>query len=40
LSKKIPGDKLKPTFGWMVLILGIYMILDTLGAFGGAVARH
>jgi len=40
LSKKIPGSKLKPAFGWMVLLLGIYMILDTLGLFGGAAGGH
>ncbi len=34
MSKKIPGSKLKPAFGWMVLILGIYMILDTLHILG------
>ncbi len=27
LSKKIDGDKLKPAFGWFVLIMGIYIIL-------------
>jgi uncharacterized membrane protein YfcA len=26
LSKKIPGDKLKPAFGWFVLVMGIYII--------------
>jgi uncharacterized membrane protein YfcA len=26
LSKKIDGNKLKPTFGWFVLIMGIYII--------------
>ena len=40
LSKKIPSSKLKPAFGWMVLILGLYMILDTLGAFGGTASGH
>ena len=40
LSKKIPGSKLKPAFGWMVLLLGIYMILDTLGIFGGVAGGH
>lgn len=34
LSKKVPGSKLKPAFGWMVLVLGVYMILDTLHVFG------
>jgi uncharacterized protein len=27
LSKKIPGEKLKPAFGWFVLAMGIYIIL-------------
>ncbi len=27
LSKKINGDKLKPAFGWFVLIMGVYIIL-------------
>jgi len=27
LSKKIDGDKLKPAFGWFVLVMGIYIIL-------------
>jgi uncharacterized membrane protein YfcA len=27
LSKKIDGDKLKPIFGWFVLIMGIYIII-------------
>ncbi|MCZ2101441.1 MAG: sulfite exporter TauE/SafE family protein [Chitinophagales bacterium] len=27
LSKKIDGKKLKPTFGWFVLIMGIYIII-------------
>ncbi|MCB0420144.1 MAG: sulfite exporter TauE/SafE family protein [Bdellovibrionales bacterium] len=27
LSNKIPGDKLKPAFGWFVLIMGSFMIL-------------
>jgi uncharacterized protein len=27
LSKKIDGDKLKPLFGWFVLIMGIYIII-------------
>lgn len=26
LSKKISGDKLKPAFGWFVLIMGLYII--------------
>ncbi len=28
LSKKIPGEKLKSVFGWFVLIMGIYIILN------------
>lgn len=27
LSKKISGDKLKKTFGWFVLVMGIYIII-------------
>ena len=27
LSKKIDGNKLKPTFGWFVLVMGIYILL-------------
>jgi uncharacterized membrane protein YfcA len=27
LSKKIPNDKLKPAFGWFVLLTGIYIII-------------
>jgi len=27
LSKKVDGDKLKPAFGWFVLVMGIYIIL-------------
>ncbi len=27
LSKKIPGEKLKPAFGWFILVMGIYIIL-------------
>ena len=30
LSKKIHGDKLKPAFGWFVLVMGIYIILNEL----------
>ncbi len=30
LSKKISGDKLKPAFGWFVLIMGIYIIISSL----------
>lgn len=32
LSKKIPGAKLKPAFGWFVLVMGAYIILhEVLG---------
>ena len=27
LAKKIHGDKLKPVFGWFVLVMGIYIML-------------
>ena len=27
LSKKIDGKKLKPVFGWFVLVMGIYIII-------------
>jgi uncharacterized membrane protein YfcA len=27
LSKKIDGAKLKPAFGWFVLVMGIYIIV-------------
>lgn len=27
LALKIPGEKLKPAFGWFVLVMGIYIIL-------------
>ena len=30
LSKKIDGAKLKPAFGWFVLILGIYILINEL----------
>lgn len=30
LSKKIDGSKLKPIFGWFVLVMGIYIILKEL----------
>ena len=30
LSKKISGAKLKPAFGWFVLIMGIYIIINSL----------
>ncbi|HPF68206.1 MAG TPA: sulfite exporter TauE/SafE family protein, partial [Flavobacteriales bacterium] len=26
LSKRIPNEKLKPAFGWFVLVMGIYII--------------
>jgi hypothetical protein len=26
LSKKIDGTKLKPAFGWFILVMGIYII--------------
>jgi uncharacterized membrane protein YfcA len=28
LSKKIDGDKLKPAFGWFVLVMGVYILLS------------
>ena len=27
LSKRIDGNKLKPAFGWFVLVMGVYVIL-------------
>lgn len=30
LSKKIDGNRLKPIFGWFVLVMGIYIILKEL----------
>ncbi len=30
LSKKVSGDKLKPAFGWFVLVMGIYIIISSL----------
>jgi uncharacterized membrane protein YfcA len=30
LSKKVSSDKLKPAFGWFVLVMGVYIILQTL----------
>lgn len=30
LSKKIDGEKLKPAFGWFILVMGIYIILKEL----------
>ncbi|HEY0770866.1 MAG TPA: sulfite exporter TauE/SafE family protein, partial [Sphingobacteriaceae bacterium] len=30
LSKKISGDKLKTSFGWFVLVMGIYIIIKEI----------
>ena len=30
LAKKIPGQKLRPVFGWFVLIMGIYIIIKEI----------
>ena len=30
LSKKIEGSKLKPAFGWFVLVMGVYIIIKIL----------
>jgi uncharacterized membrane protein YfcA len=31
LSKKIDGAKLKPAFGWFVLVMGVYiMVRETI----------
>jgi uncharacterized membrane protein YfcA len=30
LSKRIPGEKLKPAFGWFVLVMGTYIIFKEL----------
>jgi uncharacterized membrane protein YfcA len=30
LSKKIDGGKLKPAFGWFVLVMGIYIVIKEL----------
>jgi len=30
LSKKIDGKKLKPAFGWFVLVMGFYIITKEL----------
>ncbi|TKB97674.1 sulfite exporter TauE/SafE family protein [Pedobacter cryophilus] len=30
LSKKINGEKLKPAFGWFVLVMGVYIIVKEL----------
>ena len=30
LSKKINGEKLKPAFGWFILVMGVYIILKEM----------
>ena len=30
LSKRIPNEKLKPAFGWFVLVMGVYIIAREL----------
>lgn len=30
LSKRIDGDKLKPAFGWFVLVMGVYILIKEL----------
>lgn len=30
LSKKVPGEKLKKSFGWFVLVMGIYILIKEL----------
>ncbi|RRN77004.1 sulfite exporter TauE/SafE family protein, partial [Pseudoxanthomonas sp. SGD-10] len=30
LSTRINGDKLKPAFGWFVLMMGIYIIIKEI----------
>lgn len=35
LSKKISGEKLKKTFGWFVLIMGVYIIVKEIFFSGG-----
>ncbi len=30
LAKKIDGDKLKPAFGWFVLVMGVYIMIKEL----------
>lgn len=30
LSKKIDGDRLKPTFGWFVLLMGVYILVKEI----------
>jgi uncharacterized membrane protein YfcA len=32
LSKRIPNEKLKPAFGWFVLVMGVYIIARELSA--------
>lgn len=32
LSKRIPNEKLKPAFGWFVLVMGLYIITRELSA--------
>lgn len=34
LGDRIPNEKLKPAFGWFVLVMGIYIIGRELSAFG------
>jgi uncharacterized membrane protein YfcA len=34
LSKRIPNEKLKPAFGWFVLVMGIYIIAKELSKLG------
>jgi len=29
-TKKITGEKMKPYFGWFILLLGVYLMIDTL----------
>ena len=35
LSKKIDGNKLKPAFGWFVLVMGVYILIKELFLGGG-----
>jgi uncharacterized membrane protein YfcA len=28
LSNKVSGEKLKPAFGWFVLIMGVYIMIE------------
>lgn len=32
IGKRIDGDKLKPAFGWFVLVMGIYIIIEVLSS--------